>query len=77
MQVAIMPFAINSPVSALTVVSANRISVKYSAGPNFNASSDSGTATNASAVMPSVPAMKELTAAIARAAPARPLRAIG
>ncbi len=34
-------------------------------------------ATKASAVTPMVPAMKELTAAMASAAPARPLRAMG
>ena len=64
-------------MSALTVVSANSISAKYSGGPNLSANSASGMATKVSAVTPSVPAMKELTAAMASAAPARPLRASG
>lgn len=71
------PLASESPVSALTVVRANSIRAKYSAGPNFSARLASGTATKVSAVTPSVPAMKELNAAIASAAPARPWRASG
>ncbi len=56
---------------------ANSIRAKYSVGPNFSARLASGAATKVSAVTPSVPAMKELTAAIASAAPARPWRASG
>ncbi len=73
----ISPLASELPVSALTVVRANSIRAKYSVGPNFSARSASGAATKVSAVTPSVPAMKELKAAIASAAPARPWRASG
>ena len=70
------PLAGDLPESEATAVRANSIRVKYSAGPNFKAVEASGTANSVSATTPSVPAMKEPMAEIARAAPARPLRAI-
>ena len=52
------------------------ISEKYSAGPNFSASSDSGIATVAISIVATVPAKNDASAEIASAAPAWPLRAI-
>ncbi len=52
------------------------ISEKYSAGPNFNASDDSGVDTAATSNVATVPAKNDPSAAIASAAPASPLRAI-
>ena len=72
-----MPLASELPVSALTVESAKQISAKYSVGPKCSAKAASGTATKVSAVTPIVPAMNELTAAIASVAAALPFRASG
>lgn len=71
------PFASELPVSALTVLKAKIISAKYSVGPKFSANCAIGTAMKVRAVTPSVPAIKELIAAIESAAPARPWRANG
>ena len=71
------PFASESPVRALTVLNAKIISAKYSVGPKRRASWATGAAMKVNAVTPSVPAMKELIAAIDSAAPARPCRASG
>ena len=70
------PLAGDFPESDATAVRANSIRVKYSAGPNFKAVEESGTANSVRATTPRVPAMKEPMADIASAAPARPLRAI-
>ena len=70
------PLAADLPVSVDTAVIANNISVKYSAGPNFNAMDDSGTANMVSPTTPNVPAIKEPMAATANAAPALPFFAI-
>src|SRR5690606_10717082 len=51
------------------------INEKYSAGPNLKATSAKGGAKAASSTVATQPAKKEPRAAIARAAPARPLRA--
>ncbi len=77
MNTAIMPLASESPVSAPTVESAKQINAKYSAGPKCNATAASGAATNESAVTPIIPAMNELTAAMASVAAARPFLASG
>ena len=52
------------------------IRLKYSAGPNFRLNWARGTATKISPKVPRIPPMKEPIAAIPRAAPARPWRAI-
>ena len=52
------------------------ISEKYSAGPNLKATSASGGAKAASSSVATQPAKNEPRAAMASAAPARPLRAI-
>ena len=52
------------------------IRLKYSGGPNARASLARGGATSISPITEMVPAMKEPKAAIPRAAPARPCRAI-
>ena len=52
------------------------ISEKYSGDPNFSANSASGGANSAISSVPTVPAKNEAKAAIARAGPARPCRAI-
>ena len=52
------------------------IKLKYSAGPNLNASSVKGGANAAKINVPTVPAKKEPKPAAANAGPARPLRAI-
>src|SRR3546814_18866965 len=52
------------------------ISEKYSAGPNLKATSARGGAKPANKIVAKQPAKNEPMAAMARAAPARPLRAI-
>ena len=52
------------------------MSEKYSAGPNLSAISASGGANAAISIVANVPAMKEPSAATARALPALPWRAI-
>ena len=52
------------------------ISEKYSGEPNLSAISASGGPNSAINRVPTVPAKKEPTAAMARAGPARPCRAI-
>jgi hypothetical protein len=49
---------------------------KYSAGPNWRANSARGWASSIRPIKPRVPAMKEPNAAIPKAGPALPLRAI-
>ena len=71
-----IPFAGDEPVSEDTAVIAKSISVKYSAGPNFNAIDVSGSANSVSATTPIVPAMNDPMADTASAAPARPFFAI-
>ncbi len=62
--------------SAIDDTSPTIISEKYSAAPNSSAMAVSGGANSATRKVDTVPAKKEPMAAIARAAPARPLRAI-
>ena len=54
----------------------NTISEKYSAGPNFSATSASGGANIATTTVATQPAKNEPIAAVASAGPARPWRAI-
>ena len=70
------PRSIDSPMTAETVMKASTISAKYSAGPNFSAISTTAGAVNVNATVASVPATNEPMAAVARAAPPRPCRAI-
>ena len=74
----IMPIACSSEPLASTIEATrpSTMSEKYSAGPNFSATSDSGGAASAIRNVHTVPAKKEPIAAIASATPARPLRAI-
>ena len=68
---------ISDPCASTTApIRPNTISEKYSAGPNFSASSDSGIETAATSTVATVPAKNDPSAAVASAAPASPLRAI-
>ena len=58
------------------VTSPSTISEKYSAGPNFSATSASGGANMATIRVETQPAKNEPSAAVASAGPARPRRAI-
>ncbi len=64
------------PSTADTVTKASTIRQKYSAGPNFSASSTTMGARNVMPIVPMVPATKLPIAEVARAAPARPRLAI-
>src|SRR4029450_3464043 len=65
------------PSSVATVAKATSVRAKYSAGPNFSASSASGGEKNVSAMVASVPATKEPTAAVVSAAGGGSRRAPG
>ena len=71
-----MPRRVLLPSTALTVVKASTISMKYSGGPSFTAYSAMMGANRVTSTVAIVPATKEPMAAVARAAPARPLLAI-
>ena len=73
-----MPMAlISEPLASTTAkIRPSTIKEKYSAGPNFNAMAVSGAPKAATRMVAMQPAMKEPTAAMARAGPARPCRAI-
>ena len=64
------------PSTALTVVKASSISMKYSGGPSLTAKSATTGANSVTSTVAMVPATKEPMAALASAAPARPLLAI-
>jgi hypothetical protein len=64
------------PSTALTVVNASSISMKYSGGPSLTANSATMGANRVTSTVAMVPATKEPMAAVASAAPARPLLAI-
>ncbi len=67
----------SEPLASTTAaISPSTISEKYSAGPNFSATSASGGANAATTSVAKVPAMNEPIAATASAVPARPWRAI-
>src|SRR5574343_1314137 len=70
------PRSMDAPRTAETVVKANTMMAKYSVGPNISATSATQGAQKVSATVARVPATKEPMAAVARAGPARPLRAI-
>jgi hypothetical protein len=74
----IIEIALRSDPEARTTapIRPSTISEKYSAGPNLKASSVSGGANAAMMIVPIEPAKNEPRAAVARAAPARPWRAI-
>ena len=62
--------------SAMEAIRPSTTSEKYSAGPNARAASASGGAKSASTTVATVPAKNEPSAAVAKASPARPWRAI-
>ena len=64
------------PSTALTVVKASTISMKYSGGPSLTAKSATTGANSVTMTVAMVPATKDPIAAVASAAPARPLLAI-
>ncbi len=74
----IIAIAFNTEPCASTTapIRPSTISEKYSAGPNFSASSESGVATVATKTVATEPAKNDASAAVASAAPAWPLRAI-
>ena len=74
--VIINAFVIDFPARPLTAQSPSTINEKYSAGPNSRAILDNGFASRISPIRAIIPAIKEPIAAIARATPARPCRAI-
>ena len=71
-----MPRSTELPSTAETATSDRIIRLKYSAGPKANAASTTQGATKVRARVPMVPATKLPMAAVARAGPARPRRAI-
>ena len=70
------PRAGEAPSTADTVVKASTITAKYSAGPNFNATSTINGASSVSAITAIVPATNEPIAEVESAGPARPRFAI-
>ena len=73
---ATMPRSVLLPSTALTVVKASTISMKYSGGPRRTAYSATRGAKKVTSTVAIVPATNEPMAAVASAAPARPLLAI-
>ncbi|MNN92947.1 hypothetical protein D3C81_2113070 [compost metagenome] len=71
-----MPRSRLCPSTALTVVKASTISMKYSGGPSLTAKSATTGANSVTTTVAIVPATNEPMAAVASAAPARPLLAI-
>ena len=76
MNSAVMPRTVLLPSTALTVVKASNISMKYSGGPNLTAKSATMGANSVTSTVAIVPATNEPMAAVASAAPARPFLAI-
>jgi hypothetical protein len=72
----VKPRAVELPMTAETVVKANTIKAKYSAGPNFSATSITSGASKVTKSVAMVPATKEPMAEVARAGPARPFLAM-
>ena len=70
------PCSRDAPSIVVTITKASTISAKYSADPNASASFTISGAVTLSASVASVPATNDPIAAVASAAPARPLRAI-
>ena len=73
---AVMPRSELCPSTALTVVKASTMSMKYSGGPSLTAKSATCGANKVTMTVANVPATKEPMAEVANAAPARPLLAI-
>ena len=71
-----MPRSALLPSTAVTVVKASSISMKYSGGPSRTAYFATIGANSVTSTVAMVPATKEPIAAVASAAPARPLLAI-
>ena len=71
-----MPRSSELPSTADTATSDSTMRLKYSAGPNFSAASTTQGAKKVRARVPMVPATKLPIAAVAKAWPARPFRAI-
>ena len=71
-----MPRTALCPNTALTVVNASSMSMKYSGGPSLTAKSATTGANRVTSTVAIVPATKEPIAEVASAAPARPLLAI-
>ncbi|MCY1241895.1 hypothetical protein D9M72_548210 [compost metagenome] len=69
-------FTSEPDASTTAPISPSTIREKYSAGPNLNASSDSGVANAARISVATLPAKNEPMPAVASATPARPRRAI-
>ena len=76
MNSAVMPRSVLLPSTALTVVKASNINMKYSGGPSLTACSATMGANSVTSTVAMVPATNEPMAAVASAAPARPLLAI-
>ncbi len=70
------PLIMDPLVKKARIVSPRTIKEKYSGGPNWMASLARGGDRKTRIKTPSVPAMKEPKAAMPRAGPARPFRAI-
>ena len=73
---AVKPRTVLWPSTALTVVNANSINMKYSGGPSFTAWSATNGANSVTITVAIVPATNEPIAEVAKAAPARPFLAI-
>ena len=69
-------FSIERPASSTTIASPSAMSAKYSGELKASATLASGGATSMRPITPTVPATNEAIAAMPRAAPARPLRAM-
>src|SRR5262245_5616195 len=72
MNSAARPRTVEAPRTADTVVNANTINAKYSAGPNASAASTISGATRVNSTVAIVPAMNDPIALVASAGPARP-----
>ena len=70
------PLISDGPDNSTTSARPRHIKAKYSGEENDSAKAATGGAIRLKAITPKVPAMKEAMAAMPRAAPARPLRAI-
>ena len=73
---AVNPRTVLWPNTALTVVKASSINMKYSGGPSFTANSATPGANNVTSTVAMVPATNEPIAEVAKACPARPFLAI-
>jgi hypothetical protein len=72
----IRALGMDPPARKVRMIRPRSMRLKYSGGPNCRAASAKGGARNINPMMDRVPAMKDPKAAIPRAGPALPLRAI-